>query len=264
MAAKQTIDEVDSSVKQVPILNEMQLHNGQIELEQVVRFYQHPARYFMQHRLTAFLQLQEVEESEDEPFLFDGLTRYQLKEELLQALQKGGLDIFIRQLKLSGKYPYGAFGDLEVDALIKQSRAMALGLGEYQQRELAAVNIDVLLGPMEATQDKQQDRLVAWLPLANHNLCLNYHLGELSAGKKISVWLAHLAYAAQGMQIETRVLSFKNSKTTQLVTHVISPMSVAKASGFLSMYLHYFHFGDRTPLVLPARTADTWCKHFFK
>jgi len=262
VAAKQHPHDSKNNLASIPVLNEMQSHHGQIELEQLVRFYQHPARYFMQHRLNAFLQLQDVEESEDEPFFFDGLTRYQLKEELLQALQKDELDGFIQQLKLSGKYPYGAFGDLEVNALIKQSRAMALGLDEYQQLDLAAINIDIVIDVMDVKQNQKQDRLVAWLPLANHNLCLNYHLGELSAGKKMAVWLAHLAYAAQGMHIETRILSFKNSKTTQLMTHVILPISADKASVLLSMYLHYFHLGDCTPLSLPARTADTWCKTF--
>ncbi|WP_438463430.1 exodeoxyribonuclease V subunit gamma [Marinomonas sp. PE14-40] len=234
----------------LPLLLAIEDQQHQLELNQLMRFYLNPARYFMQHRLKAYLKLQEIEENEDEPFNLDALTRYQLKEELLLAIQEDTLESFIAKLKLSGKYPYGAFGDMEVNDLVKQSRIMALNINEYAHQKLDAINIDLQL---------EQGRVQSWLELTNRQLYLVYHLGQLSPGKKIQAWLSHLALCAQGEEIETHILSFKNAKSNQVITHVFEALSVESATDYLSQYLTYFRLGDRQPLVIPARTSDAWC-----
>jgi len=234
----------------LPLLAAIEDQQQVLELEQLTRFYLNPARYFMQHRLKAYLKLQDIEENEDEPFNLDALTRYQLKEQLLIAIQERTLDNFIAKLKLSGKYPYGAFGDMEVNELVQQSRVMASGLDDYPQQTLAASNIDLQL---------DEGRLQAWIQLTNSQLQLIYHLGVLSAGKKMTAWLSHLALCAQGEGVETHILSFKNAKSSILITHVLELMSPETAKDHLNQYLAYFRLGDRQPLVIPARTSDAWC-----
>lgn len=246
----------------LPILTAESVNQPQLELEQLVRFYQHPARYFMQHRLHAFLQLQEVEESEDEPFSFDGLTRYQLKESILNAMQSNELDDFMAQLKLSGRFPYGAFGELELQDVTQQCQQMAEELARYPKLDLPPVNIDFFINRLDDSAEKV--RLLGWLPLTHHNLALHYHVGELSASKKMSLWLSHLAYGAQGKNIESRIVSFKNSKSTQVVTHVFSPLGQEKAIQLLEQYVQDFYRGNCSPLPLPARTAASWCIAFLK
>ena len=234
----------------LPLLAAIEDQQHVLELDQLIRFYLNPARYFMQHRLKAYLKLQDIEENEDEPFNLDALTRYQLKEQLLIAIQEQSLDTFIEKLKLSGKYPYGAFGDMEVNALVQQSQIMASGLEAYASHNIAATNIDLQL---------EEGRLQAWLQLTNTQLYLVYHLGQLSAGKKMNAWFSHLALCAQGEAVETHILSFKNAKSNQLITHVFDAISPEKAKDYLNQYLEYFRLGDRQPLVIPARTSDAWC-----
>ena len=247
------VSKQEADTFKLPLLAAMQDQQQVLELDHLIRFFLHPARYFMQHRLKAYLKLQDIEENEDEPFNLDALTRYQLKEALLVAIQEQNLDTFIAKLKLSGKYPYGAFGDIEVNELVSQSKIMAAGLADYPKTNLAATNIDIQL---------DDGRLQTWIQLNASQLHLMYHLGPLSAGKKMTAWLSHLALCAQGEAVETHILSFKNAKSKQLVTHVLDSMSQAKAKDYLSEYLALFRLGDRQPLVSPARTADAWCSAY--
>lgn len=244
------VSKQQAEAKELPLLSAIEDKQNTLELDHLIRFYLNPARYFMQHRLKAYLKLQDIEENEDEPFHLDALTRYQLKEALLVAIQEHNLDHFIAKLKLSGKYPYGAFGDMEVNELVQQSRIMATGLSQYSNQSMSATNIDLQL---------EGGRLQAWLQQANRQLYLVYHLGQLSAGKKMNAWLSHLALCAQGETVETHILSFKNTKSNQLVTHVFEMISSDSAKAHLEQYLSYFRLGDRQPLVIPARTADAWC-----
>ncbi|TBR43099.1 exodeoxyribonuclease V subunit gamma [Marinomonas agarivorans] len=281
-------------LKTKDILIDLQPEEQVVELEQMVRFYQHPARYFMQHRLKAFLQQQETEEIENEPFILDGLTRYQLKENLLAAIQKDQLPLMIKQLKLSGKYPYGVFGDMEVEELIHQATIMAKALAAYPKSRPTSVNIDLdilstdpvstgdetVIG-IQQTLDKQtaqanvrdhenstenqkeyRDRLVAWLPTVTNNLALHHHLGQLGANKKVAVWLAHLALSAQGAQVESHIVSFKNSRSTDIVTHKFTQISPEQAKALLSNYAQLFRYGNRDVLPLPAKTADIWTQAY--
>ena len=240
----------NESAQTLTLLDVIEDQQQELELAHLIRFYLNPARYFMQHRLKAYLKLQDIEENEDEPFHLDALTRYQLKEDLLVAIQEQDLDQFIAKLKLSGKYPYGAFGDMEVNDLVQQSRIMAAGLNDYAHQVLPATNIDLSL---------EEGRLQSWLQLANRQLYLVYHLGQLSAGKKMNAWLSHLALCAQGEVVETHILSFKNGHSKQLLTHVFEAYSQEKATDYLNLYLAYFRLGDRQPLLIPARTSDAWC-----
>lgn len=242
------------------------------ELEQLIRFYQHPARYFMQQGLKAFLQLKSTEEIEDEPFVLDGLSRYQLKETLLTAMQAQQLPDVLKQLKLSGKYPHGAFGDIEVTELIDQIEVMVSSLARYQKTVSTPVNLDIaidvhevddfMLATAKLETKAYQDRLVAWLPMATHNLALHYHLGELGANKKMAVWLAHLALSAQGVTLQSDILSFKNSRSREVVTHRFSPIPQTQAMSLLQIYIALLRQGARQILPLPAKAADIWCKAF--
>jgi len=86
----------------------------ELALDELSRFIGHPARYFTQRRLKAYLSLPEEEEKEDEPFALDGLAGYQLREGLLQAMLKDDEDSFVERLSLTGAWPYGVFGRLSL------------------------------------------------------------------------------------------------------------------------------------------------------
>ncbi len=57
-----------------------------LPFEQLLRFWQHPVRAFFQQRLRVNFRSEESEIPEDEPFVLEGLSRYQLNQQLLNTL----------------------------------------------------------------------------------------------------------------------------------------------------------------------------------
>jgi exodeoxyribonuclease V gamma subunit len=57
-----------------------------LTLEQLLRFWAHPVRAFFQMRLRVNFRPEESDIPDAEPFILEGLSRYQLNQELLNAL----------------------------------------------------------------------------------------------------------------------------------------------------------------------------------
>ncbi len=57
----------------------------EVELDDVIRFYQHPSKYYAQRNLSLYFEQQSVALSDVETFSYDRLASYQLKQTLLQT-----------------------------------------------------------------------------------------------------------------------------------------------------------------------------------
>ena len=60
-----------------------------VELESLTRFFGDPAKWFLQRRLQARLEVEEVALAEEEPFELDGLARWQLRDRMWSLLREG-------------------------------------------------------------------------------------------------------------------------------------------------------------------------------
>lgn len=79
-------------------------------LETLQRFWAHPVRAFFQMRLQVNFRTEDSEIPDTEPFILEGLSRYQINQQLLNALVER--DDAERLFAASGRrdLPYGAFG----------------------------------------------------------------------------------------------------------------------------------------------------------
>ncbi|MBD4599198.1 hypothetical protein GUG53_09280, partial [Xanthomonas citri pv. citri] len=57
-----------------------------LPFDQLLRFWQHPVRAFFQQRLRVNFRAEEDDIPDDEPFTLEGLSRYQLNQQLLNTL----------------------------------------------------------------------------------------------------------------------------------------------------------------------------------
>ena len=84
-----------------------------LPFEQLLRFWQHPVRAFFQQRLRVNFRSEESEIPNDEPFILEGLSRYQLNQQLLNTLiEEQDASAMYRRFRAAGELPYGAFGEL--------------------------------------------------------------------------------------------------------------------------------------------------------
>jgi exodeoxyribonuclease V gamma subunit len=220
-------------------------------LDELSRFITHPARYFTQRRLKAYLNLKEEDEQEDEPFALDGLAGYQLRESLLQAMLKGDEVPFVERLSLMGALPYGALGRLSLQQSQGQCRQLLTVLQSYALEECEPIEVNLLLGSLV---------LQAWLDLPTATTRLSYRIGELSAHQKMQAWIEHLALCAQGTPKQHHLINL--TKMGKLLQHSFILISPKEAIEHLTNMLALLQLGLCQPIALPAKSADAWCKSY--
>jgi exodeoxyribonuclease V gamma subunit len=82
-----------------------------LTFEQLQRFWAHPVRAFFQQRLQVNFRSEESEIPDAEPFTLEGLERYQLNLQLLNALvEEEDADKLYRRYRAAGQLPYGRLG----------------------------------------------------------------------------------------------------------------------------------------------------------
>ncbi|VEC81999.1 Exodeoxyribonuclease V gamma chain [Raoultella ornithinolytica] len=74
--------------------------------EQLLRFWQHPVRAFFQQRLRVNFRSEESDIPDDEPFTLEGLSRYQLNQQLLNTLiEQQDASTMYRRFRAAGSCP---------------------------------------------------------------------------------------------------------------------------------------------------------------
>ncbi|MCB5161665.1 exodeoxyribonuclease V subunit gamma [Marinomonas algarum] len=222
-----------------------------LALDELSRFITHPARYFTQRRLKAYLSVKSEEELEDEPFALDKLAGYQLRDELLQSMLEGGEEAFIQRLSLMGALPYGAMGRLALKQSQNQCRQLCSILQGYALESQAPIEVNVNLGSLV---------LQGWVDLPTTTTRLSYRLGGLSSYQTMSFWIEHLALSAQGTPKEHHLINL--TKEGVLEQRGFMAVSQAEASQYLLDMLALLQTGLCQPLILPSKSADAWCKSF--
>ncbi|ETI58077.1 exodeoxyribonuclease V subunit gamma [Marinomonas profundimaris] len=222
-----------------------------LALDELSRFMGHPARYFTQRRLKAYLSLREEEEQEDEPFALDGLAGYQLRESLLQAMLEGNESQFVERLSLMGALPYGALGRLSLQKSQGQCRQLFSVLQGYALEECEPIEVNLTLGSLV---------LQAWLDLPTATTRLSYRIGDLSAHQKMQAWIEHLALCAQGTPKQHHLINL--TKTGKLLQHSFILIPPNDAKEHLNNMLALLQLGLCQPIALPAKSADAWCKSY--
>jgi exodeoxyribonuclease V gamma subunit len=154
-----------------------------IEVNDLFAFYRHPQRYFVQRKLSVFLQGLAQQADEREPFSIDGLDAYQIDQQWIEiALSKG--EMSVDKLQAEGAWLSGVCGEIkfaqkkkDIIAFIELIRAKEMG------NKIADLEIDVSLGHY---------RLVGKLPHQFQQGGLVYRYTNLKGKDLIQAWLQHL------------------------------------------------------------------------
>jgi exodeoxyribonuclease V gamma subunit len=159
----------------------------EVNLEDLVRFFCHPAKYFVTRRLGLALLSPEEGVEETEPFSVEGLEAYQLREKMV-TLRLGG--------------------HLEMEPLVKNLGGLPLGkVGEISYRKLAA-EVEQFLRSLEPLHPRESSPLEIDLPLGAFRVrgrlnritsegALHYRCSDIKAKDVLRAWLPHLAWNIQ-------------------------------------------------------------------
>lgn len=237
-------------------------------LAQLASFIQKPVKGFFRERLQVDFEQAEIVGEDVEPFALDGLQRWQLQHELIQAqlaalaagepLQAVCERVLAAQ-KRRGELPAGGFGEHLGEALLEPMPAL---FARYQQMlatwpklqgELAELDIELgglplhdWLPPVRANDDKALAQLI----IEPSDLVKDSHY---RADKLLYAWVLHLGQHLLRGPLTTVVLSKKGEVG-------FLPLDPEQARKHLQTLLEVRREGLRRPLPLAVGSAFAWLR----
>jgi exodeoxyribonuclease V gamma subunit len=227
-----------------------------LSLEEVLRFYRHPAKYFLNKRLGIYLDEPDTALQDDEPFEITGLNRYQILVDLLEAGLDKQADAFLEKLRCAGQLPAGQVGrqveaDLQQKILPLQEALAPLDRSRQAQRKLIWSTDDYCLqGTLTFTCGQH---------------LIHYRPANLNGKDRLLSWIQHLfataCQAGEGPDAPptASVLLGLNSGG-KLVGYVLSAVEVDTARHALLRLLALFQQGLQAPLPLIPELSLLWAE----
>lgn len=216
-----------------------------LPLEQLLRFWQHPVRAFFQQRLRVNFRSEESEIPDDEPFTLEGLSRYQLNQQLLNTLiEQQDASAMYRRFRAAGELPYGAFGELAWETQRQEMQNLAERVIACRQPG-QSMEIDLQCNGVNITgwlQQVQSDGLLRWRP------------SLLSVAQGMQLWLEHLVYCASGGRGESRLFVRKEGEWR------FPPLAQEQAQEYLNELVDGYLQGMSKPLLLLPESGGAWLK----
>ena len=216
-----------------------------LNVDQLLRFWGHPVRAFFQMRLRVNFRPEEGDIPDAEPFMLDGLSRYQMNQELLNALvEHKDADSVFRRYRAAGALPYGAFGEI---------------IWETQQGEMQAL-ADRVIAQRQPGSSMEIDlhcagvHLTGWLPHVQSDGLLRWRPSMLKVNQGLQLWLEHLVYCASGGSGESRILVRKDSEWR------FPALASDVALQHLALMIEGYREGMAKPLLLLPESGGAWIK----
>lgn len=211
----------------------------------LLAFWRHPVRAFFQMRLGVSFTLDSPSLPEDEPFVPDALSRYQMNEQLISTLtRRDDPDRLFADLRAAGQLPYGVYGELWWQEQQETVRPLVEKIQQLQQQPEKR-EIDLTLAALN---------LRGWLNSLCHEGIVRWRPAVLNYRDALQLWLEHLAACAMGCQGVSWLLGIKNSQW------MYAPLAPEQARQQLTRYIEGYRQGLSCPLMLPLESAGAALK----
>ncbi|HCT3930726.1 TPA: exodeoxyribonuclease V subunit gamma [Citrobacter koseri] len=216
-----------------------------LTLEKLQRFWAHPVRAFFQMRLQVNFRAEESEIPDTEPFILEGLTRYQLNQQLLNTLvEEEDAGLLFRRFRAAGDLPYGAFGEILWDTQRQEMQSLADRIIACRQPG-KSMEVDLLCNGVQIT---------GWLPQVQEDGLLRWRPSLISVAQGMQLWLEHLVYCACGGKGESRLFLRKEGEWR------FPPLEAEQALTYLAQLIDGYREGMSSPLLVLPESGGAWIK----
>jgi exodeoxyribonuclease V gamma subunit len=226
-----------------------------VTVDQLTRFFENPARAFLQNRLTLALG-QDVEMMNDrEPIDLDNLEQWKVGTDLLKAALRGEDLAAARPGAIAtGRLPPGTLGDCELAAIEAVVRAIAAAAARRRAGSpLEALEVDAMIGDTRLTG------------MIGDRWCTGYsqcQYSKIGSRRELSVWVRHLVLnwlADAGAPRESFLIG-RGDHTAATVRF----KPVGDAESLLRELVALYWYGLTVPLPLFARSSREYAARFLK
>ncbi|RZN53371.1 exodeoxyribonuclease V subunit gamma [Escherichia sp. E10V10] len=216
-----------------------------VPLETLQRFWAHPVRAFFQMRLQVNFRTEDSEIPDTEPFILEGLSRYQINQQLLNALvEQDDAERLFRRFRAAGDLPYGAFGEIFWETQCQEMQQVADRVIACRQPG-QSMEIDLACNGVQIT---------GWLPQVQSDGLLRWRPSLLSVAQGMQLWLEHLVYCASGGNGESRLFLRKDGEWR------FPPLAAEQALHYLSQLIEGYREGMSAPLLVLPESGGSWLK----
>ena len=215
-----------------------------VELDGFVRFFRNPAEAFLCQRLDLRLPGDEEVIQDTEPFSLDGLGTWLLCDRLMETrLQGQSLETALRHMEGEGSLPHGVPGKLQQEGLVERVTKL-----EEILRSLVASH-PWREEPPEIDLRSSGIPLIGRITRSTTTGILDYRVGRLRGQDALSLWIRHLAMAAQQGGVDTSLFVAENEVL------VVGGLTQEDARDHLRELLDLYRAGLRRPLHFFPDTA---------
>ena len=226
----------------------------QIELQELVRFFSHPARYL----LVKIIGIAPIEESQvmntSEPFTLKGLARYKLGNDILEQLLQGhDCDKLYHIKNAAGELPHGKMGKMYFEQLVSELQSFHKTLAELlsgQELKQQQVNLRI-----------RNYTLTGHLDNISRIGLVQYRYATMKPKDVIRSWISHLVLnSLQGPAAsETGINTFYAGKDS-----VYKYTPVTESSLHLKHLLDLYWEGLTEPLYFFPQTSFVFAQEIHK
>ncbi|MCN2033181.1 exodeoxyribonuclease V subunit gamma [Escherichia coli] len=216
-----------------------------VPLETLQRFWAHPVRAFFQMRLQVNFRTEDSEIPDTEPFILEGLSRYQINQQLLNVLvEQDDAERLFRRFRAAGDLPYGAFGEIFWETQCQEMQQLADRVIACRQPG-QSMEIDLACNGVQIT---------GWLPQVQPDGLLRWRPSLLRVAQGMQLWLEHLVYCASGGNGESRLFLRKDGEWR------FPPLAAEQALHYLSQLIEGYREGMSAPLLVLPESGGAWLK----
>ena len=224
-----------------------------VALDDLVRFFDNPARAFLQRRLGLYLGADARVGTDREPIALDTLAQWQIGTDLLaRALDNEDLDAAFVAIKATGTLPLGTPGRCLYDDLAPSVRTLAAAAAPLRAtHRLDPVVID---GEIAATRIAGVIRTV-W-PTGQ----LEQHYSKLGGRSELQLWIRHviLNWAAPPSVPRASILIGRPTDDDGTIRIRFRPL--ADPAPILEQLLRLYWLGQSVPLPFFPRTSRAYAE----
>jgi exodeoxyribonuclease V gamma subunit len=218
-----------------------------VELETLIRFFEHPARSFVRDRLELTLLRDEDDQLDDLPIELDALQKWQVGTSLLAARLSGtDREHAVRAERLRGALPPGRLGGSIVDDVAgKVDRLVTAAVALHDG---TASTVDI------ATPLRSAQTVVGTVPNVYGSRAVRVDFSRLGAKHRIRAWIDLLALTASRPDTEWRVTTVAGGGSGHQVSTfagVTADAAIEELDALVGLYAR----GQCEPVFLPVKSA---------
>jgi exodeoxyribonuclease V gamma subunit len=222
----------------LPVIDE---RRREVDIEDLVGFFRHPARWFLHRRLGIRPGQTDGPPVDDEPFDLAGLARYGVHDALLADLLAGrSARDAARRVRARGLLAHGAMGEAIWSEVVAEIEPVARQVQAARAAAVDPVELDLAIGPFT---------LRGWLKDLSETGRTAFRPAKLKANDRLRLWIHHLALcAAAPAEVAPESIHIGTDRLLRLAP-------VAAAAARLEDLLGLWWQGQSTPLPFFPETS---------